>query len=321
MATRDLRSYFQLKSKAPTNTTPDLLRVSQNITPADADAASKVVKAVTSVKERGKYASNIPPRVKVEVAKYALSNGTKAALKRFSSKYPQYEFKRVTINNWKKKIPKDQESGEGNFINKIGRPNKVNDEIMLKIKEIIVGIRLAGAAISQKMVIAIGRRVIKANNPSLLLEFEGSVTLTENWARGVLKNMNWVKRKGTTGKVEPSKQLLAEEKLTFQKNISKVVYEHDIPSELIINLDQTPLSYVSPGKQTFNSKDAKNLPVKGIDNKRQITATFAVSAEGDFLPMQLIYAGETKRCLPKFDFPKNFNVTFTKNHCQTWRKL
>ena len=84
----------------------------------------------------------------------------KVAVKCFSSKYPQYEFKRVTINNWKKKFPKDQGSGEGNFINKIGRPNKVNVKIMLKIKEIIVGIRLAGDAISRKMVIAIGTRVI-----------------------------------------------------------------------------------------------------------------------------------------------------------------
>ena len=88
MATRDLRSYFQVKSKTPTNTTPDLVRVLQNITPADADAVNKELKTVTSVKKRGKYASNIPPLVKVEVGKYALSNGTKAALKRFSSKYP-----------------------------------------------------------------------------------------------------------------------------------------------------------------------------------------------------------------------------------------
>ena len=91
-----------------------------------------------------------------------------------------------------------------------------------------------------------------------MLEFGGNVTLTENWARGVLKNMNWVKLKGTTGKVEPSKQLFAEEKLTFQKNISKVVYGRDIASELIINTDQTPLSYVSPEKCIFNSKGAKN---------------------------------------------------------------
>ena len=64
---------------------------------------------------------------------------------------------------------------------------------------------MAGAGTSRKMVIAIGTGFIKANNPSLLLEFGESVTLPENWVRGFLKNMNWVKRKGTTGKVEPSK--------------------------------------------------------------------------------------------------------------------
>ena len=66
--------------------------------------------------------------------------------------------------------------------------------------------------------------------------------LTEDWAQGVLKSINWTKRKGTTGKIEPSKQFLLEEELTFQKKISGVIFEHDIPKELIINLDQTPLS-------------------------------------------------------------------------------
>ena len=30
--------------------------------------------------------------------------------------------------------------------------------------------------------------------------------------------------------------------------------------------------------------------------------------------MQLIYAGKTERCLPKYEFPKNFDVTFSENH-------
>ena len=54
--------------------------------------------------------------------------------------------------------------------------------------------------------------------------------------------MNWTKRKGTTGQIEQSKKFFLEEKLTFQKKISGVIFEHDIPTELIINLDQTPLS-------------------------------------------------------------------------------
>ena len=97
--------------------------------------------------------------------------------------------------------------------------------------------------------------------------------------------MDWVKRNTTTGKVEPSTQFLAEEKFIFQKAISTYVYDHDIPTDLIINLDQTPLLYVSPGKYTFNMKGAKHVLIKGVDYKRQITATFAVSASGDFLPM------------------------------------
>ena len=116
---------------------------------------------------------------------------------------------------------------------------------MLKIKEVIIGIRLAGSVISRKMVISIGKGVLKANNPNSLSEFGGHVTLTDDWARGVLNSMNWVKRKGTTGKVEPSPQFLVEEIFSFQMAISKVVYEHDIPSELVINLDQTPLSYIN----------------------------------------------------------------------------
>ena len=54
----------------------------------------------------------------------------------------------------------------------------------------------------------------------------------------------------------------------FQKSIATVVYYHDIPSDLIINLDETPLFYVSPGKYTFNLKETKNELILVADNKR-----------------------------------------------------
>ena len=90
-------------------------------------------------------------------------------------------------------------------------------------------------------------------------------------------------RKGTTGKIEPSKRFLVEKKLAFQGRIALIIAEHDITKELILNLDQTPLSYVSPGKYTFNPKSAKTI--KGINDKRQIAATFTVSMTGNFLPI------------------------------------
>ena len=67
------------------------------------------------------------------------------------------------------------------------------------------------------MVISIGTGVIKVNCPSKLKDFGGCVALTEGWARGVLKSLEWYRRKGTTGKIEPSNQILVKEKLTFQR--------------------------------------------------------------------------------------------------------
>ena len=163
--------------------------------------------------------------------------------------------------------------------------------MLKKIKDVIIGSRLAGTVISRKMVAAISTGVFKANGPKILREFEGSLERTECWDQTVLKGMNWVKIKGTTGKLEPCPKFLEEENFTFQHAISKFVSDHDIPLELVLNLDQTPLFYVSHGKYAFNLNDSKTVPIKGVDDKRQITATFTVTASGSFLPLQLIYSG------------------------------
>ena len=53
------------------------------------------------------------------------------------------------------------------------RPLLVGKELLAKIKEAIIRIRLTGTVISQKMVISIGGDVLKANDPNSLLEFGG----------------------------------------------------------------------------------------------------------------------------------------------------
>ena len=125
--------------------------------------------------------------------------------------------------------------------------------------------------------------------------------------------MEWVKGKGTTGKVEPSVQFLAEEKI-FQKAISTVTNNHDISADLVINLDQTPLSYVSPRKYTFNFKGAKHVPIKSVMTSVKLLLHFQSFQTAEFLPVQLIYPGKTKRCLTNFQFPRSFQITYTENH-------
>ena len=190
----------------------------------------------------------------------------------------------------------------------------VSDKI-LEIHKWITRVRLSGAVISRKMLINIDNGVLEANDLKILSKFGGYITLTEDWAGGIVQSIDWVKRKGTNGKIEPFPQLRAEERFTFQKSIAPLAYDHNIPSDLIINLVQTPLSYVSPGKYLFNLKEgAKNVPINVAFDKREITTTFADNATGNCFPMQLIYTGKIKNCLPNVEFPLSFHVTYTESH-------
>ena len=305
-----------LKDRKETDAPTLVASATDDVSQSELMMVENEVKKSTQVRKH--YNKIVPETIKREAWKYALLHRTKVTVERFNKVYPKCTFVRTTINNWKLKMKKEKDGKT--IFKKKGRPNLVSDDFMKKIKTIMIGTRTAGTAISRRIVMTIGNGVVRSNSPTLLKENGGSLELTENWVRGVIRSMNWTKRKGTTAKIEPSKQFLLEEKLTFQKKISGVIFEHDISKELIINLDQTPLSYVSPGKYTFDIKGVKTIPIKGIDDKRQITATFAISMSGEFLPIQVIYEGKTKRCLPKYTFPASFDATFSENHWSNTEK-
>ena len=56
-------------------------------------------------------------------------------------------------------------------------------------------------------------------------------------------------------------------------------------------------------------KSSKQVEVAGVDDKRQIAATFAASLSGLFLPVQLVYPGKTSKCHPSINFPKEWHIT------------
>lgn len=107
---------------------------------------------------------------------------------------------------------------------------------------------------------------------------------------------------------------------TFCRSIKEVVSAYDVPDDLIINIDQTPLPFVLISKYTMNRTNEKFVPISDSADYRQITGTFSVTASGKFLPIQLIYQGKTDRCHPKFHFPKEFHITHTDNHWSNEKK-
>ena len=112
------------------------------------------------------------------------------------------------------------------------------DEVLLKkVKDIAIGTRAAGGVKNRKEILNIAKGIVRANNLNVLKEFGGSLELTDCWARDVLKQMKWSKRKGTTSKVDPSPRFLAEEKFIFQRTISTAILEHDILAALVVDLN------------------------------------------------------------------------------------
>ena len=61
-------------------------------------------------------------------------------------------------------------------------------------------------------------------------------------------------------------------------------------------------------------KGTKNVLISGIDDKRSITATFSITMENKFLPMQLIYKGKTGQSLSKIQFPNGFSLSANLKH-------
>ena len=164
-------------------------------------------------KPKKQYNKDISEVIEKEVGRYALIHGTKAASACFNDKYSKYTFVRTSIDNCNKKM--GSKSNQMPFKKK-GRPNLLNHNLFKKVKDVMLGARAAGAVISRRFVIAIGKDVVKDKNTTPWMETGGPLELTKDWARGVLKSLEWTKQKETTGKVEPSKQIL-EEKKNFRR--------------------------------------------------------------------------------------------------------
>ena len=66
---------------------------------------------------------------------------------------------------------------------------------------------------------------------------------------------------------------------------------------------------------TMATRNSSSVPIKGLTDKRNITLTFVISLDDDFLPMQIIYQGKTKASQPRgFEFPRGFAVTQNPKH-------
>ena len=196
---------------------------------------------------------------------------------------------------------------------KCGRPLLLSESIDKQVQAYVKNSQEQGCIVNSTLVIAAARGILKKFDSSLAKSNENGEMLTKSWAKSVLIRMGFVKRNGTTtAKVSPKN--FENLKETFLEQIRSTVVFEGVLVDLIFNWDQTGLNYVPVSSWTMEKEGAKWVEIKGLDDKRQITAVFGATITGEFLPVQLVYQGKSTQCHPKVKFPEDWHITHSENH-------
>ena len=224
-------------------------------------------------------------------------------------------FKRKYYGALKEQV---RQSGQSAIVESIpskkrGRPLTLGD-LDNEVQQYVQALRTAGTPVGSSVIIAAARGIVMAKEPTLLLENGGHVVLSKSWAHCLMIRMGLVKRKASTKISKMTTEEFEQKKVSFLKQVSAFVAVHTIPSSLVLNWDQTGINVLPSANYTMEQRGSKRIEIAGYQDKRQITATFAATLSGEFLPMQILYTGKTERCHPKHQFPASFDVYHTTNH-------
>ena len=103
-----------------------------------------------------------------------------------------------------------------------------------------------------------------------------------------------------------------EAELLYLHNIVTIVEKYEAPHLLIMNFDQTPLKYIPAMNHAVAKQNSKSVSIARSSEQR--SSIFTITLNGHFLPMQLIYGGETKQRLPRLKFPDGFSLSCNHKH-------
>ena len=295
---------------------------------ATIQAANKAVKRVLDaeskdeaprsgqVGSRGQY-EVFSPTEKAVIAKYAIEVGVTKAIRKLEKNYPGRQLKESTVRSWVKKYKEEiwqtHTSPAKLDDKKRGKPLLLGKELDEQVKAYILALRDKGGVINSAIVQASAIGIVMKSDMRLLKCNGGHIDITKHWAQSFLDRLGFVKRRASS-KAKVTVEKFEEMKAQFLFDVKTIVEMADVPPELVINWDHTGLNYVPVSNWTMAAEGSKRVEIAGVDDKRQITAVFAGTMNGFFLPPQIIYKGKTQKCLPSVSFPDTWHITYTCNH-------
>ena len=264
-------------------------------------------------KKRKKYTS-YSAEERYEIGMSGVQVGPAKTVCNFKSKFPNLN--ESTVRGFQKLFREQSAAAAARnqpfqkiCVQQRGRP-KLLGPLDESVQDYVKAQNNRGATITRNLVNCVANVLIARNH-----ELYGHIDIDGScYAQSLLRRMGYRRRVGASAKLEIPPGARREAELLYHYDIVQKVEDYNIPPELIIAFDQTPSKYVPVGRTTLAKKGQKDVPLKGMTDKRTITATFAVTFSGEFLPIQLIYGGKTKKSLPRFKFPASFSLSVNKTH-------
>jgi hypothetical protein len=276
-----LFKYFQPSSTLPK---PEG-RLSTVVPSSSIAAANKEVKQVLDKADkpegnlkRGAY-EYFTPEEKAQIGKRAAEYGVTASLRYFSKAFTGRSLKESTVRTWKMKYLQEiaarrRSGGDMNvkeLVNKkLGRPLMLGEDLDKQVRAYLTALRENGVVVNTAITIACAKGVVKCFNSNLLDCNGGHISLTKHWAKCLMERMEFVKRRANT-KTNISLPDFERYKAQFIFDVIAVIEMEEIPSDLVINWDQTGIHYVPVSSWTMAKEGSKRVEIVGIDDKRQIT--------------------------------------------------
>ena len=168
---------------------------------------------------------------------------------------------------------------------KRGRSKLISNDIDEQVQLYVRNVREGGGSISARVVMGAAQGILKYYGKEDLAEL-----INRQWAYSLLKRMKFVRRKATTSKSKYTFADFAELKKSFLRSVVETVTMEEISPQLVLNWDQAGINIIPSSSWTLEEKGSKRIELVGIKDKRQITAIFCCSIQGDFLPVKLIGA-------------------------------
>ena len=191
-----------------------------------------------------------------------------------------------TVQGFKSRVEKELEIAakkkidprEKLLIQPQGRPLMLGDEIDKKFQLSIQQLNQHGGVISRSIAVSVATVLLERDG------YLGKIKIIQTWAKSLLKRMKFLRRAKTSSTVEILEGARKEIEYQYMYQIVNAIEKWDIHPNLVVSFDQTPSKLVTVGRSTLAKRSSTNVPIAGSSDKKTITATFAVSLSGNFLP-------------------------------------